>query len=122
MNTIIINGDKWIWNVLNIEDYETKHSNEGPSTAICDETHKEIDFREDNFNMDVILHEVTHAYQSYLCLENTNKVDPDDYCEIHATFMEKYGLKVVASSLHIYSKYLEKKNVETLWKKILKLL
>lgn len=118
--SIILNDDVWTCRILTEEEYATKHP--GGSIAITDAEAKEIDFTEDNTDLVTIYHELTHAYQSYLCLEDTCKIELDDHYEIQATFMQKYNLKIIENALIIRLKFHNERKPLAEWKKVKKFL
>ncbi len=119
--TLSINGEKWKCHILTNDEYKFKHG-ENTSKAVCDDDENEIDFTEGSADLKTAIHELTHAYQSYLCLEDTNTIGLDDFFEIQATFNQKYLLNILESALIIKSKLTGEKKALNEWMKIKKYL
>ena len=97
---IKINGQAWTYDILDPETYVSNHG-EG-SVAITDIERLRIDFRGPEATLNTIIHELVHAFKSYLCLDNVNDIKDTDYEEIYATFFAKNGLTLLAVAIKIY--------------------
>lgn len=88
----------WNINLLSPEAYINKHDDS--SRAITTTTKREIDFRTDEFTIDLIRHELYHAYIDYQI--NFFTKDVEDQEENNAEFFEIYGKVMIEDSEQIY--------------------
>lgn len=100
MKKIKIWGESWSYEKLSPAKYDQVYGND--SQAITDIINKTIHFRSTSIDMATIIHELLHAYKSYLCLDSTNEISGDDWEEIYAELFAKYGTKILdnAKVLH----------------------
>jgi hypothetical protein len=103
--SITINGEKWEVKVLNNKAYNKLFGTD--SCAITQIQDKKIFFTVDTcLNIDTIMHEITHAYFSYLCLDST-ALKLEDLEEVNCEFLAKHCGKIIATSSLVYKHCLE---------------
>jgi hypothetical protein len=90
-------GDQWTVKVLKRLPKEWHENDQGVTYP----GQKLIVIRKSAFSLGVLLHELTHAYHNYLCLETTTEMTANDFEEIYCEVMAKYGIKIVNDALII---------------------
>ena len=80
--------------------------------GLCVASEKTVYFDEDNVDFNVVLHELFHAYFSYLYLDDTNDLKLNDIEEICAKFFENKAELIIKKSKEIH-KSLKKLQKET---------
>ncbi len=103
---VTINEDPWTIELLAPDIYELRHGTD--SKAITDDNDRFIHFNVGYLTLNVIKHEVHHAYWSYLCLDDVETFTPEQMSEITAVFTEKYGEKELNKAKEIYKRFTKK--------------
>lgn len=106
-----IQEDIWTCRLLS----QTKYSKiyQDTSRATADFEKKIIDFIDTDFTFRVCIHEILHAYNDYLHLQDTISMDWNDITEILSTSGERNLLLVLEKSLRVYNKFsVQDKNKE----------
>lgn len=100
---IRIKGKVWKYSLHPYESY-LKLDPDGDA-AFTDKNKGEIVFNENEFNFNVVIHEVVHAFAKMNYISDTNSITVSDFEEIYANFFENHGVEIITSALHIYLKY-----------------
>lgn len=80
-----------------------KHHKDAPNAAaICWSVHKRIDFRTDEVELQHIIHELCHAYISYLYVENSN-LSVDQFEEAICSLFANHGKLIIEQAHEIYN-------------------
>jgi hypothetical protein len=83
-----IHGMKWKLQVLESDKFRKKF--EDCEGITIPETRR-IYFLEDELDIEVVEHELVHAYMDGLCLDSTREVSKDDLEEIFCELFAKYS-------------------------------
>lgn len=86
---LLINGDVWKIGFYTSKAFDKKHADATDALGIMDDEKMLVDFKIEHFKRHIALHEITHAYESYLCLGDVDNVTPDQLSELMAKFFEK---------------------------------
>ena len=103
---IIINGEKWKYRFLSEKAADKVCGN---ITAHTLPREKTIEFRASDFTFGVAVHELFHAYCSYLYLTSSN-VTNDNFEEIIAEMLEDRILVLITQARQMEAKFLESKS------------
>lgn len=91
-----INDEMWSCKLWPVKVYEKRFGED--SDAITDTEARTMNFKDDAFTVEIIGHELTHAYFKYLHLDSVENPKIDDVEEIIASWMgynlEKFYHKV----------------------------
>ena len=94
--TIQIQEDSWTLKLWRKKSYDRKFGED--SDGITFASDKEINFREDAFTLDLVSHELFHAYFKYLHLDSVTSPTVDGLEEIMASWiglnLDKFHEKV----------------------------
>ena len=82
---VLINEDEWTCRLWRSKTYEKMHGDD--SGAITDVVEKTIDFRDDEFTLEVVGHELTHVYFKYLHLDSVVAPKIQDIEEIFSSWL-----------------------------------
>ena len=96
-----ISNDTWKMIILETEEFEKRIGQD--IAGLTDTQRKQIFFSEEDFNKELVVHELCHAYYSGLCLEATtlsNEQIEEVFCEMFA----KHGSKILKQASQIYKK------------------
>lgn len=104
---VLINEDTWTCRLWRAKTYEKLHGDD--SGAITDVVEKFIDFRDDEFSLETVGHELTHVYFKYLHLDSV--VDPKikDIEEIFSSWLGANFQKFYEKTFQIHNGLLAKK-------------
>lgn len=83
---IKINGDNWKVKVVTPKVMKKQKLSEDTFAGLCVPSEKTIYLDNESIEYDIILHELYHAYFSYLYLDDTNSLTLLDLEEISANF------------------------------------
>lgn len=101
MMSIKIKGDRWKCFIFDHDEFN-KRFGTGMS-AFCDTKSKQMFFVAEDLDIPLVMHEVFHAFTSYLCLSaatlEANQVE-EIYCELFA----QDGHKMIEISTKIFEK------------------
>ncbi len=97
-----INEDMWTARLLTQEQYHKVYNDDTAATTDFDS--RKIDFNE-TFDLKVIIHEISHCYNDYLHLKDTNTNQWDDMTEIISTSNERNLFLILEKSLLIYNRF-----------------
>lgn len=103
---ININDTQWKYRLLSDETYRSHHdeSGDGDSAAITDRVNKTIDFKVDELDFGLVVHEVYHVLMDGLNLASAaDKLDLDSIEEIVAGLLQSKWTTLLDKSLTIYS-------------------
>jgi hypothetical protein len=93
-----IHGDTWTYSEVTPQEMVGICGEEVEGLTNLDEHH--IYINADYLNQDVVIHELVHAYKSYLCLETTN-LTGEQLEEIYCEFFSKNWHKIITKSAQI---------------------
>lgn len=110
----LIRGDEWIISLSPKEKFTKEHSDRIAAVTLINE--KEIAFSTETINLVVVLHELFHAYASYLCMESAN-LDVLQAEEIFAELFGSQGPNMYKQGLRIFSTLKKLNKPENLTKK-----
>lgn len=97
--------DTWTCRFMSEVRYKKTHPEHAESSGITNLEKKIIDLKDTVFSFKTIMHELSHAYNSYLNLQDTNTIEWDDLTEILSTSSEKNILLMLEKVLIIYNKF-----------------
>lgn len=101
-NKVLIRGDVWQIGVA-AKDHHDSMVEEGMLGYTYRQSHW-IVIREDNINLETILHEVWHAYCTYFYLGSTNSVSVKDFEEMTADLFALCGDEMLKKAKEIKRK------------------
>jgi hypothetical protein len=93
-----IKGDRWKCFVYDHEDFVERFG-EGMS-AFTDPPRKQIFFVAEDLDMQIVRHEIFHAFTTYLCLDSV-ALEPEQLEEIYCEMFGKDGPKMMDLSAKI---------------------
>lgn len=96
-----IKDETWQCYLWSNSSYKKVHGNDSGAVALVDK--KELHFREDEFSIDSVGHELVHAYWTTLHLESTISLKIDDMEEIVASFIGGNFINFYQNTLHVYN-------------------
>jgi hypothetical protein len=96
---IPINGDKWEFIVLDSEAFIRRHGDGNSGITIPKD--KKVYLDRESLDLSLVVHEVTHVYFYYLCLESAS-LSAEQMEEIACELMEKHGQHIFKLSRKIY--------------------
>jgi hypothetical protein len=97
-----INGVSWAVIIVNTK--EMKKQKVGDFAGLCVAKDKTIYIHEDDVNIEVVTHELFHAYVSDLHLDDTNEVSLADVEEIFAGLITAKGEKMINQAKRVTKK------------------
>jgi hypothetical protein len=92
-----IMGEAWTIKILSRLPKGWDHSD----SAITIPAQNLIVFNKKEFSLWNLIHELTHAYHKYLCLDSTTEMTLADREEIYCEMMAKYGIRIISDALVI---------------------
>jgi hypothetical protein len=98
-----VNGLAWNCRIWRPKPYVKMHGDN--STAITVPGERIIDFRTDEFNQEVVGHELTHAFFKYLHLDSVHSPAIEDIEEIVASWLGANYIQFYEKSNAIYSAF-----------------
>lgn len=96
-----IKGDRWKIFVFESEEFVSKFG-EGMS-AFTDSKRKQVFFDSEDLDLEVVRHELFHAYASYLCLDAAT-LSNEQLEEIYAELFAKEGTKMIQQATDLFNK------------------
>lgn len=98
-------GITWDVNVFSPDDYINKHGTDSRGITVTDKFI--MDFREDELNIELVVHELVHAYLDSQV--NFFSIEEDKQEENVAEFFEKFGSRIIHDSRIIYDQLTKEK-------------
>jgi hypothetical protein len=98
---VIIGNDEWTCRLWRTKPYIKLYGDD--SGAITSPNEFLIDFRDDELSLEVVAHELTHAYFKYLHLDSVIGLDVDNLEEIVASWLGKNHLRFTEMAQTLYS-------------------
>lgn len=102
---VLINGDKWDIKVIGsskMDDIkDEKHGGEEIG-GLCVTSERVIYVDEDSIDLEIITHELFHAYFSYCYLDATYEMKVRDVEEVAAELFSKKGAAIIKQGKSIY--------------------
>ena len=89
---VTIRGERWVIRVLSEDHFAEAH---GDCAAITLIPFKTIEIPKDQLTFVTVLHEVFHAYSSYLHLDSAQEIVPYQVEEIMAELFSNYGVQMI---------------------------
>ena len=99
---IKIQGSDWVYSCQSDDKYEKMFGTDSAGNVV--KYKSEMCFKECEFCLSVIIHELTHIYSKSLCLSDTNEITIEDQEEIRATFLETHSIQILQKACHIYTR------------------
>jgi hypothetical protein len=106
----LIKEDKWTCKLWTARSYIAEHDDESNGITLGDK--REIHFREDDFSMSIVAHEVFHAYFKYTHIDSTSNIKSDDAEEIAASLMGSNFIRYFDKCMEIYNAIKSKVKVD----------
>jgi len=100
MVNIKIKGDTWKCSVY--DDEEFLHKFGDGMAAFCQVDSKQIIFNEDDLTLQTVIHEVAHAYISYLHLIDSAELKVDQIEEIYCEMFAHDGPDILKISKRLF--------------------
>jgi hypothetical protein len=97
----VINDDEWSFIILSSKDYNKKASKD--SDGLTNTEQFTVYFREKEFKLSLIKHELWHVHQYYCFFERAD-IKPDQHEEIGAELFAFRGDLMTRQALEIYEK------------------
>lgn len=97
---VTIKGIQYKVKLFSKVEFIKKHSDESLAMHLCN---RELHFREDHIQKNIVIHEVTHAFINTLCLGSCNNISLDDFEEIICELMEDHLMDINKVSNQILS-------------------
>lgn len=85
------------------EDAFVRRFGEGIA-GLCNTAQRKIYFHDGEFTKPVIIHELAHAYYSYLCLESTTLTN-SQLEEVWCDLIARFGPTIIRQSNQIFKEY-----------------
>lgn len=97
---IVVGHDEWTCHLWRSRAYIKKHGDD--SMAMTTPGSLLIDFRDDELSVDVVAHELTHAYFKYLHLDSTTNLQVEDFEEIVASWLGTNFMRFAKQANELY--------------------
>lgn len=101
---IKINGDKWTVKIVDSAEMAEQRDDGQDLAGLCVSSERTIYIDDENVAYDIILHELYHAYFSYLYLDDTNSLKLLDLEEITANFFCNKSAEILKKAKDITKK------------------
>lgn len=102
-----INGDNWKIKVVTPKMMKAQKKSDVDFAGLCVPSERTIYIENESIYYDVILHEIYHAYFSYLYLDDTNSLTLLDLEEITNNFFCSKAEEVLKKAKKVYKKLTE---------------
>lgn len=93
--------DKWLFSILSDDSYVKKHGKTSIAMTMPDE--HIVDFKESEFDLKTVLHELVHAHSTYMYLDSA-KIHQDSMEEIYSEFISDRSSLLNKQAKIIYKK------------------
>lgn len=99
-----IMGDKWTI----VVDKKLPPICDGEDQGVTLPFTKTVVLKKKGLSLSTIIHELTHAYHKYQCLDAVTEVTNDDREEIMAEFVSLYSVRILNDAITILSRIINK--------------